>query len=150
MQRLWRHFLAPSFGECQADAGGYTHHPFYCHSDIHPSKSKRLAAFPRLSWRAWCAGGTSMKTPGSAHRCLPPGNQPLAERKIGRDGHHGFPVSDGEHDPQTTLEMAKLLLNTAETHLQEEVAANQLLGWNLYDLLVSDKMLLLSVVMHLR
>lgn len=46
--------------------------------------------------------------------------------------------------------MAKLLLNTAETHLQEEVAANQLLGWNLYDLLVSDKMLLLSVVMHLR
>ena len=48
-------------------------------------------------------------------------------------------------DPQTALEMAKLLLNTAEEHLQNEEAANQLLGWDLYDLLSSDDMLPLLV-----
>ena len=41
--------------------------------------------------------------------------------------------------------MAKLLLNTAEEHLQNEEAANQLLGWDLYDLLASDDMLPLLV-----
>ena len=51
----------------------------------------------------------------------------------------------GRRDPQTALEMAKLLLNTAEEHLQNEEAANQLLGWDLYDLLASDGMLPLLV-----
>lgn len=51
----------------------------------------------------------------------------------------------GRCNPQTALEMAKLLLNTAEEHLQNEEAANQLLGWDLYDLLSSDDMLPLLV-----
>ena len=46
-------------------------------------------------------------------------------------------VETGRRDPQTSLEMAKLLLN-------EEVA-NQLLGWDLYDLLASDDILPLLV-----
>ena len=50
-------------------------------------------------------------------------------------------VETSRRDPQTALEMAKLLLNTAEEHLQNEEVANQLLGWDLYDLLVSDDML---------
>ena len=54
-------------------------------------------------------------------------------------------VETGRRDPQTALEMAKLLLNTAEEHLQNEEAANQLLGWDLYDLLASDDMLPLPV-----
>ena len=54
-------------------------------------------------------------------------------------------VETGRRDPQTALEMVKLLLNTAEEHLQNEEAANQLLGWDLYDLLVSDDMLPLLV-----
>lgn len=54
-------------------------------------------------------------------------------------------VETARRDPQTALEMAKLLLNTAEEHLQNEEAANQLLGWDLYDLLVSDDMLQLLV-----
>ena len=54
-------------------------------------------------------------------------------------------VETGRRDPQTALEMAKLLLNTAEEHLQNEEAANQLLGWDLYDLLSSDDMLPLLV-----
>ena len=54
-------------------------------------------------------------------------------------------VETAQHDPQTALEMAKLLLNTAEEHLQNEEAANQLLGWDLYDLLASDDMLPLLV-----
>lgn len=54
-------------------------------------------------------------------------------------------VETGRRDPQTALEMAKLLLNTAEKHLQNEEAANQLLGWDLYDLLASDDMLPLLV-----
>ena len=41
--------------------------------------------------------------------------------------------------------MAKLLLDTAEDHLQDEGAANQLLGWDLYDLLSSDDVLPLLV-----
>lgn len=41
-------------------------------------------------------------------------------------------VETGRCDPQTALEMAKLLLNTAGDHLQDEGAANQLLGWDLY------------------
>lgn len=35
-------------------------------------------------------------------------------------------VETGRRDPQTALEMAKLLLNTAESHLQNEEAASQL------------------------
>ena len=54
-------------------------------------------------------------------------------------------VETARRDPQTALEMAKLLLNTAEEHLQNEEAANQLLGWDLYDLLSSDDMLPLLV-----
>ena len=54
-------------------------------------------------------------------------------------------LQTGQCDPQTALEMAKLLLNTAEDHLQDKEAANQLLGWDLYDLLVSDDMLPLLV-----
>lgn len=54
-------------------------------------------------------------------------------------------VETGRRDPQTALEMVKLLLNTAEAHLQDEEAANQLLGWDMYDLLVSDDMLPLLV-----
>ena len=54
-------------------------------------------------------------------------------------------VETGRRDPQTALEMAKLLLNTAEEHLQNEEAASQLLGWDLYDLLASDDMLPLLV-----
>ena len=52
-------------------------------------------------------------------------------------------VEAARRDPQTALEMAKLLLNTAEEHLQNEEAANQLLGH--HDLLVSDDMLPLLV-----
>ena len=54
-------------------------------------------------------------------------------------------VEIGRCDPKTALEMAKLLLNTAKEYLQNEEAANQLLGWDLYDLLVSDDMLPLLV-----
>lgn len=54
-------------------------------------------------------------------------------------------VETARRDPQTAFEMAKLLLDTAEEHLQNEAAANQLLGWDLYDLLVSDDMLPLLV-----
>lgn len=54
-------------------------------------------------------------------------------------------VETARCDPQTALEMAKLLLNTAEEHLKNEEAANQLLGWDLYDLLSSDDMLPLLV-----
>lgn len=48
-------------------------------------------------------------------------------------------------DPETALRMAKLLLDTAEAHLRSEEAAQQLLGWDLYDLLVDDGMLPLLV-----
>ena len=48
-------------------------------------------------------------------------------------------------DPETALRMAKLLLDTAEAHLRSEEAARQLLGWDLYDLLVDDGMLPLLV-----
>ena len=54
-------------------------------------------------------------------------------------------VETARRDPQTALEMAKLLLDTAEDHLQNEGAANQLLGWDLYDLLSSDDVLPLLV-----
>ena len=54
-------------------------------------------------------------------------------------------LQTGQCCPQTALEMAKLLLSTAEEHLQDKEAANQLLGWDLYDLLVSDDMMPLLV-----
>lgn len=40
----------------------------------------------------------------------------------------------GNSDPQTAVQMMKLLLDTAEGHLQEPEVAEQLLGWDLYDL----------------
>ena len=39
----------------------------------------------------------------------------------------------GEQDPNTAIQMMKLLLDTAEEHLQETEAAEQLLGNDLYD-----------------
>ena len=40
----------------------------------------------------------------------------------------------GNSDPQTAVQMMKLLLDTAEGHLQEPEVAEQLLGWDLYAL----------------
>lgn len=40
----------------------------------------------------------------------------------------------GDSDPQTAVQMMKLLLDTAESHLQEPEVAEQLLGWDMYDL----------------
>lgn len=54
-------------------------------------------------------------------------------------------VETGQREPETALEMAKLLLNTAEEHLQDKEVASQLLNWDMYDLLVSDDMLPLLV-----
>ena len=50
-----------------------------------------------------------------------------------------------EQDPEVGLQMMRFLLGTAEAHLQKEEAAQQLLGWDLYDLLVDDGMLPLLV-----
>ncbi|MFR6145659.1 hypothetical protein [Neglectibacter timonensis] len=54
-------------------------------------------------------------------------------------------VETGRREPETALEMAKLLLNTAEEHLQDKEVASQLLNWDMYDLLVSDDILPLLV-----
>lgn len=54
-------------------------------------------------------------------------------------------VETGQREPETALEMVKLLLNTAEEHLQDKEVASQLLNWDMYDLLVSDDMLPLLV-----
>lgn len=54
-------------------------------------------------------------------------------------------VETGQREPETALEMAKLLLSTAEEHLQDKEVASQLLNWDMYDLLVSDDMLPLLV-----
>ena len=40
----------------------------------------------------------------------------------------------GDSDPQTAVQMMKLLLDTAESHLQEPEVAEQLLGWDMCDL----------------
>ena len=40
----------------------------------------------------------------------------------------------GEHDPETAIQMMKLLLDTAEMHLQNPETAYFLLGNELYDL----------------
>ena len=50
-------------------------------------------------------------------------------------------VETGQREPETALEMAKLLLSTAEEHLQDKEVASQLLNWDMYDLLVSNDML---------
>ena len=46
-----------------------------------------------------------------------------------------------DHQPETAIRMMKLLLDTAEGHLQNEEVAQHLLGWNFHDLLVRDDML---------
>ena len=46
-------------------------------------------------------------------------------------------VETGEHDPETAIQMMKLLLDTAESHLQDPEAAYFLLGNELYDLCLS-------------
>ena len=50
-------------------------------------------------------------------------------------------VETSQREPETALEMVKLLLNTAEEHLQDKEVASQLLNWDMYDLLVSNDML---------
>ena len=46
-------------------------------------------------------------------------------------------VETGEHDPKTAIQMMKLLLDTAESHLQDPETAYFLLGNELYDLCLS-------------
>ena len=46
-------------------------------------------------------------------------------------------VETCEHDPETAIQMMKLLLDTAESHLQDPEAAYFLLGNELYDLCLS-------------
>lgn len=46
-------------------------------------------------------------------------------------------VETSEHDPETAIQMMKLLLDTAESHLQDPEAAYFLLGNELYDLCLS-------------
>ena len=46
-------------------------------------------------------------------------------------------VETGEHDAETAIQMMKLLLDTAESHLQDPEAAYFLLGNELYDLCLS-------------
>ena len=48
-----------------------------------------------------------------------------------------FLAETAEHDPETAIQMMKLLLNTAESHLQNPEAAEFLLGNELYDLCLS-------------
>lgn len=40
----------------------------------------------------------------------------------------------GDSDPKTAVQMMRLLLDTAESHLLEPEVAEQLLGWDMYDL----------------
>ena len=44
----------------------------------------------------------------------------------------------GDSDPQTAVQMMKLLLDTAESHLQEPEVAEQLLGCDMYDLCLNQ------------
>ena len=44
----------------------------------------------------------------------------------------------GENDPTTAIQMMKLLLDAAESHLHNPEVAEQLLGWDLYDLCQSQ------------
>ena len=48
-----------------------------------------------------------------------------------------FLVETAEHDPETAIQMMKLLLDTAESHLQNPEVAEFLLGNELYDLCLS-------------
>ena len=48
-----------------------------------------------------------------------------------------FLVETAEHDPETAIQMMKLLLDTAESHLQDPEVAEFLLGNELYDLCLS-------------
>ena len=44
----------------------------------------------------------------------------------------------GDSAPQTAVQMMKLLLDTTEGHLQKPEVAEQLLGWDMYDLCQSQ------------
>lgn len=48
-----------------------------------------------------------------------------------------FLVETAEHNPETAIQMMKLLLDTAESHLQNPEVADFLLGNELYDLCLS-------------
>lgn len=48
-----------------------------------------------------------------------------------------FLVETAEHDPETAIQMMKLLLDTAESHLHDPEVAEFLLGNELYDLCLS-------------
>lgn len=47
----------------------------------------------------------------------------------------------GERDPDTAVQMIKLLLDTAEEHLQTPATARQLLGYEMYDVLMDENVL---------
>ena len=54
-------------------------------------------------------------------------------------------LGTAKRDPHTAMRMMQQLLDTAEEHLQDEGAAEQLLGWDAHDLLINDDVLPLLV-----
>lgn len=69
---------------------------------------------------------------------------PETARRFSREERDGMDTMDlllntAEEDPDTAIAMMKLLLNTAEGHLQQEDTARQLLGWDCYDLLLREE-----------
>ena len=63
-----------------------------------------------------------------------------SEEELAKMDTMDFLLGNGRRDPKTALEMVMLLLNAAEEHLQDRETAYQLLGWDMYDLLVRDDM----------
>ena len=148
LRRFRQHLLAPSLGKGQADgASKPTVQITVTVTDSSEEETPRRFSRVELEdmVRRWDFDENEWACRDLLIAAFPQAASRWSEEALAEMHTMDLLVETAQHDPQTALEMAKLLLNTAEEHLQNEEAANQLLGWDLYDLLASDDMLPLLV-----
>ena len=76
-----------------------------------------------------------MGLPGSAHCGLSRSSEPRTAEELENMDTQDLLSETGEKDPETAIDMMKLLLDTVGDKLQEKKVAYQLLGWDMDGLL---------------
>ena len=150
LRRFWQHFFPPAVGEGEAGAGPRPFCADYGHCDR--GAEPEAAEAPRFSRaeledmiRRWDLEQNEWACRDLLIAAFPQATGRWSAEELAEMDTMDLLVETGRQDPETALRMVELLLSTAEGHLQEPEAANQLLGWDMSDLLVSEEMLPLLV-----
>ena len=155
LRRFWQHFFPPAVGEGEARAPSVRITVTVTEEEAPPSpacaapEAEEAPCFSRAELedmiRRWDLEQNEWACRDLLITAFPQATGRWSAEELAEMDTMDLLVETGRQDPETALRMVELLLSTAEGHLQEPEAANQLLGWDMSDLLVSEEMLPLLV-----